>query len=102
MNPFPPPLPSGPWHPCEYLRKSACPCFGPPAASAAGAMIRSKVKTPRTPQKDHTDLKPSSTTHRASLSPSQTDFHGRCAAEAAPLLLQRANIGHQLKDLVLR
>ena len=27
-------------------------------------MISSKVKTPRTPKQDHTELKPSSTTHR--------------------------------------
>jgi hypothetical protein len=56
-------LPSGPWHPWQYCRKSACPCFESPTASAAGAMISSKVKTPRTPKQD-TDLKPSSTTHR--------------------------------------
>jgi hypothetical protein len=38
-------------------------------------MIGSKVKETRTPKQGHIDLKPSSTTHRPFLSPSQTDFH---------------------------
>src|SRR4029077_2100070 len=75
MNPFPPPLPSGPWHPWQYCRKIACPCFESPTASAAGAMIGSKVKATRTRKQGHIDLKRSSLLTEPFLSPSQTDFH---------------------------